>query len=91
MIRKLTEQFDELTRKIESAVMTDDQRVVIALDRQISYVWNQISNYKPSTPKDAYLMIEFLLNHLTEKREIRESEKFAKSKIMTVLDDNLDI
>ncbi|MBL4892758.1 MAG: hypothetical protein JKX91_13225 [Rhizobiaceae bacterium] len=90
MINKLTEQFDELTKKIETAVMTDDQQVVTALDRQISYVWNQISDFTPSSPKDAYRMIEFLLDHLTEKREIRESEKFAKIKIMTILDDNLD-
>lgn len=91
MITELIEQFDELTTKIEAAVMTDDQQVVTALDRQITYVWNQISDYKPSAPKDAYLMIEFLLIHLTEKREIRESEKFAKSKIMAILDDNLNI
>lgn len=91
MITELTEQFDELTKKIEAAVMTDDQQVVVALDRQISYVWNQISEYKPSSPKDAYLMVEFFLTHLTEKREVRESEKFAKSKILEILNDNLDI
>lgn len=71
--------------------MTDDQQVVTALDRQISYVWNQISNFEPSNPKDSYLLIEFLLEHLTEKREIRESEKFAKNKIMQILDGNLEI
>lgn len=91
MITELTEQFDALTKKIETAVMTDDQVVVTALDRQITYVWNQISDFKPSNPKDSYLLIEFLLDHLTEKREIRESEKFAKSKIMNILGDTLGI
>lgn len=90
MIDELTNQFDELTKKIETAVMIDDQQVVTALDRQITYVWNQISDFHPSSPKDAYRMIEFLLDHLTEKRDIRESEKFAKIKILTILDDKLN-
>lgn len=91
MIFKLTNQFNELTQKIEAAVMTDDQQVVTALDRQITYVWNQISAFEPSNPKDSYVLIEFLLNHLTEKRDIRESEKFAKTKIMQVLGGNLNL
>lgn len=90
MISQLITQFNELSESIESAVLTDDHSVITALDEQISNVWNQVLNYEPSDEKKSYLLIEFLLNHLVEKRDVRESEKHAKHRILTILNDHFE-
>lgn len=69
MISEYIKQFKQLSKNIETAIVTDDRQVVTALDRQISYVWNEILNFEPTNTKESQLLIEFFFGpHIGKSR-----------------------
>ena len=85
MLDAILSDFRKAIAELKSALAKDDIDKVIAVDRKVARIWDDIIKYDVADANDAYLLAEFLLSQMATDTDPKSQESQIRKRILELV------